>query len=404
MSTQESIFHSIEKVIEALRNGEMVIVTDDENRENEGDLVIPAEKADARAINFMTMHGRGLVCVSLTSERLQELSLKRMPARNRGDAFGCAFMESVDAAYGITTGISAEDRARTVEVLVNPESTEADLVSPGHLFPLEARSGGVLRRAGHTEASLDLARLAGFKPAGVICEILKDDGTMARLPDLMLFAERHQLKICSVADLIAYRRRTERLVEAISEVDMPTANGHFRLRLYHSFSDGLDHIALIKGDPAGSDAPPLVRVHSECMTGDVFHSERCDCGQQLNEAMRMIEEEGCGVVLYMRQEGRGIGLANKLHAYELQERGLDTIEANERLGFDADLRDYGIGAQILSDIGLRSIRLMTNNPCKVVGLQGHGLEIVERVPIVIPPCKYNERYLDTKKKRMGHLI
>ncbi|NLF22260.1 MAG: bifunctional 3,4-dihydroxy-2-butanone-4-phosphate synthase/GTP cyclohydrolase II [Lentisphaerae bacterium] len=397
-------FDPIPEVLDAIRAGEMVVVVDDEQRENEGDLVIAAEKADARAINFMTLHGRGLICLSLPADRLQQLGLRRMPSRNRGDAFGCAFMESVDAAHGTTTGISAEDRAQTVRVLLDPATTAADLVSPGHLFPLEARPGGVLTRAGHTEASLDLARLAGLQPAGVICEILQPDGTMARLPQLRVFAAEHRLKMCSVADLIAHRRRTERMIEALSEVDMPTDIGHFRLRLYHSSVDGLDHLALVKGAPGDAAEPPLVRVHSECMTGDVFHSARCDCGRQLEAAMRMIEQAGCGVVLYMRQEGRGIGLANKLHAYVLQEKGLDTVDANEQLGFSADLRDYGVGAQILADLGLQRIRLLTNNPRKVVGLQGYGLEIVERVPIVIAPSEHNHRYLETKKSRMGHLI
>ena len=400
----DSTLDSIPDVLDAIRAGQMVVVVDDEQRENEGDLVIAAEKADARAINFMTLYGRGLICMSMTPERLQQLGLRRMPSRNSGDAFGCAFMESVDAIRGTTTGISAEDRAQTVRTLLSPDTVGADLVSPGHLFPLEARTGGVLTRAGHTEASLDLARLAGLQPAGVICEILETDGTMARLPELRQFAVKHQLKICSVADLIAYRHRTERMIEALSEVDMPTDFGHFRLRLYHSAVDGFDHVALIKGDLNASTEPPLVRVHSECMTGDVFHSSRCDCGHQLEAAMRMIEAAGCGVVLYMRQEGRGIGLANKLDAYVLQENGYDTVDANEKLGFSADLRDYGVGAQILVDLGLHRIRLLTNNPRKVVGLQGYGLEIVERVPIVITPTEHNNRYLETKKRRMGHLI
>ena len=400
----EALFDPISEIIDAIRDGQMVVVTDDERRENEGDLIIAAEKADAQAINFMAQHGRGLICMSMPADRLKRLGLRRMPSRNRGDAFGCAFMESVDAVRGTTTGISAEDRAQTVRTLLDPSTTESDLVSPGHLFPLETRLGGVLTRAGHTEASSDLARLAGLQPMGVICEILLPDGTMARLPDLRKFVAKHGLKICSVADLIAYRSRTERLIETLNECDMPTDLGHFRLRLYHSTVDGLDHVALIKGDLKGSAEPPLVRVHSECMTGDVFHSERCDCGRQLDAAMQMIEKEGRGVVLYMRQEGRGIGLVNKLHAYVLQENGYDTVEANEKLGFAPDLRDYGIGAQILADLGLRRVRLLTNNPRKVIGLQGYGLEIVERVPIVIPPSPFNRRYLETKKIRMGHLI
>ncbi len=398
------LFDPVEEALETIHAGQMVVVADDEQRENEGDLVIAAEKADARAINFMTLHGRGLICIALLPERLRELDLARMPSRNRGDPFGCAFMESVDAAHGVTTGISAEDRAQTVRTLLDSATRPNDLVSPGHLFPLEARPGGVLTRAGHTEASVDLARLAGLQPAGVICEILRPDGAMARLPELRAFATAHGLKMLAIADLIAYRRRQERLVEAGCEVDMPTSVGHFRLRLFRSKVDGLEHLALIKGTLAGDDRPVLVRVHSECLTGDVFYSERCDCGRQLLESMRMIEKEGRGVVLYMRQEGRGIGLANKLHAYILQEEGLDTVEANVKLGFAPDLRDYGVGAQILSELGLKRIRLLTNNPRKVVGLQGYGLEIVERVPIVVPPSLHNRHYLDTKRRKMGHLI
>ncbi len=402
MSTH--LFDPVPAVLDDIRNGRMVVVADDEQRENEGDLIMAAEKVDADAINFMTLHGRGLICMAMMPERLRALGLERMPARNRGDRFGCAFMESVDAAHGTTTGISAADRAHTVQVLLDESSEPDDLVTPGHLFPLQARQGGVLMRAGHTEAAVDLARLSGLQPAGVICEILKPDGTMARLPDLRAFADRFGLKMLSIADLIAYRIHGEKLIENGSEVDMPTESGHFRLRLYRSKLDGLEHLALIKGDPANSSTPPLVRVHSECLTGDVFHSLRCDCGNQLLAAMRMIEADGCGVVLYMRQEGRGIGLSNKLHAYKLQEQGMDTVEANEKLGFAADLRDYGLGAQILADLGLQRIRLLTNNPRKVVGLQGYGLEIVERVSIVIPPSQYNQRYLETKKRKLGHLI
>ncbi len=400
----DRVFDPVEEVLDAVKAGQMVVVADDEQRENEGDLVMAAEKADAQAINFMTMHGRGLVCVALPPERLRALELRRMPARNRGDRYGCAFMESVDAARGIATGNSAADRAQTIRVLLDPASHSADLVSPGHLFPLEARPGGVLERAGHTEASVDLARLAGLRPAGVICEILRPDGEMARLPELRAFADRHGLKMLAIADLIAFRRRREKLVEADSEVDLPTDLGHFRLRLYRSRLDGLEHLALIKGDLAAPGPPPLVRVHSECLTGDIFQSERCDCGRQLQAAMRMIETEGRGALVYMRQEGRGIGLTNKLHAYFLQEQGLDTVEANERLGFAADLRDYGLGAQILVDLGLKRLRLLTNNPRKVVGLEGYGLEIVERVPIVVPPSAHNRRYLETKRDKMGHLL
>ena len=399
------IFDSVEEGIAAIRAGQMVVVADDENRENEGDLVAAAETVTPETINFMVQHGRGLVCMPLMAERVRQLGLQRMPTRNRGDAFSTAFLDSVDAAsvHGVTTGISAADRARTVRVLVDPQSTCKDLVSPGHLFPLEARPGGVLVRAGHTEASVDLAALAGFSPAAVICEIMAGDGTMARLPELRFFATQHGLKMISVSSLIEYRRHREKLIERVRDVDLPTAHGHFRLRMYRSVLDNQEPLVLIKGDPSG-DPPPLVRVHSECLTGDVFGSARCDCGEQLHAAMDMVEREGRGVVLYMRQEGRGIGLANKLHAYELQEQGLDTVEANLKLGFAADLRDYGVGAQILADLGLRRIRLLTNNPRKVIGLEGYGLSIVERVPISCVPSAHNARYLETKRNKMGHLI
>lgn len=400
---EQGLFDPVDEVIASVRRGEMVVVTDDERRENEGDLVMAGEKVSARTINFMAHYGRGLICVCATAERLQRLGVSRAVTKGRGDAYQTAFMESVDAAHGISTGISAHDRARTIQVIANDRSKPRDLVSPGHTFPIEAREGGVLRRAGHTEASVDLARMAGLKPVGVICEILRDDGSMARVPDLRAFATEHKLKMTCIADLIALRRREERLVEFVREVNLPTRWGTFRLRLYRSLIENENHIALVMGRPS-ANKPVLVRVHSECLTGDVFGSLRCDCGTQFHEAMRRVAEQKCGVILYMRQEGRGIGLAGKIHAYELQERGLDTVEANEELGFAADLRDYGIGAQILSELGLRKIRLITNNPRKVVGLEGYGLQIVERVPLVCPATRHNARYLRAKKEKLGHLL
>jgi 3,4-dihydroxy 2-butanone 4-phosphate synthase/GTP cyclohydrolase II len=400
---REDMFDSMEDVVDSFGRGEMVVVSDDENRENEGDLVMAADSVSDDKINFMLRHGRGLVCVAMTPERLKLLGIGRMATRGRGDQFSTAFMESVDAAAGITTGISAHDRAATIRVLVADEATPGDLVSPGHTFPLQAMEGGVLRRAGHTEAAVDLARLSGRKPAGVICEILREDGTMARIADLKAFASRHGLRMTSVADLIAHRRRTEKLVREIRSVSLPTSHGGFRLHLFESLVDGEHHVALVMGKPEPS-APVLVRVHSECLTGDVFGSLRCDCGCQLDAAMSAIAREGTGVLLYMRQEGRGIGLANKIHAYALQEGGLDTVEANVKLGFEADLRDYGIGAQILSELGLRRIRLMTNNPRKIVGLEGYGLEIAERVPVICEAGDHNRRYLETKKLKMGHIL
>jgi len=396
-------FDPVEEIVAAIGRGELVVVTDDEKRENEGDLVMAAECATDETINFMARYGRGLICVALTPDALSRLHITRMSKRGSGDAHGTAFMESVDARDGITTGISAHDRARTVELLVAESTKPDDLVSPGHTFPLEAAQGGVLNRAGHTEASVDLARLAGRVPAGVICEILRDDGKMARLPELREFADRHGLKMTSVADLIAYRRRQEKLVRFVRSVRLPTEFGEFQLKLYESLVDGEHHVALVLGD-LGKTPSVLVRVHSECLTGDVLHSLRCDCGNQLRTAMRMIGDEGTGVVLYMRQEGRGIGLANKIHAYELQDGGLDTVEANEHLGFDADLREYGVGAQILTDLGLSKIRLMTNNPQKIVGLEGYGLEIKERIPILCGHVDDNKQYLATKKKKLGHLL
>lgn len=387
--------------IEAIAKGEMIIVVDDEDRENEGDLLMAAEKATPEAINFMATYGRGLVCVPLTGERVDELKLTPMVPENV-ESFKTAFTVSVDAR-GVATGISAYERARTVEVLVDPKAKPEDLNRPGHIFPLRAKEGGVLRRAGHTEAAVDLARLAGLYPAGVICEIMKDDGTMARLPDLLEFAKKHDLKIISVADLIKFRLRRERLVKRFAAPHLPTRYGDFTLIGYESVLDGECHLALVKGDVAGKENV-LVRMHSQCLTGDVFGSERCDCGEQLSRALEMIGAEECGVLVYMRQEGRGIGLKDKLRAYELQEKGADTVEANEQLGYPPDLRDYGIGAQILMDLGLKTIRLLTNNPRKVVGLDAYDLKVVERVPIEIPPNNNNRCYLATKKHRMGHLL
>ncbi len=396
-------FNPVEEVIRAIRQGRMVVIVDDQRRENEGDLVVAAEKAGDRAVNFMATHGRGLICVAMTAERLARLKIGRASSRHDAGQFQTAFMESVDACQGVSTGISARDRARTIRVLVDERSRPEDLASPGHIFPLEAREGGILRRAGHTEASVDLARMAGLKPAAVICEIMRADGQMARLPDLRKFVARHHLKITSVADLIAWRRRRERLVACVQTTTLPTEFGVFQLKLYHSITDGKDHLALVLGEPA-KDKSALVRVHSECLTGDVFGSLRCDCGTQLRAALKLVAAEKSGVVLYMRQEGRGIGLANKIHAYALQDKGLDTVQANVRLGFSDDLRDYGIGAQILTDLGLKKIRLMTNNPRKVIGLEGYGIKIIERIPVVFTSNKYNRRYLHVKKNKMGHLL
>jgi 3,4-dihydroxy 2-butanone 4-phosphate synthase/GTP cyclohydrolase II len=395
-------FDPIEEVIAAIKRGEMVVVTDDENRENEGDLIAAAAKITPETINFMATHGRGLICVPITEVRGDELGLTSMAA-NSNDPFKTAFTMSIDAKQGTTTGISAFDRAVTIKALLDPASTGDSFISPGHLFPLVARDGGVLRRAGHTEAAIDLAQLAGLAPAGVICEIMNDDGTMARVPQLDAFRKKHNLKWCSIAELIAFRRKNEILIEKGHVAKLPTSFGPFNIQIYKSRVDGLEHLALVKGDVAGREAV-LVRVHSECLTGDVFGSERCDCGDQLHTAMRMIAEEECGIIVYMRQEGRGIGLGNKIHAYRLQDDGADTVEANEQLGFAADLRDYGIGVQILLDQGVKSIRLLTNNPRKIVGLSGFGLEIKERVPLVIEPKEHNKRYLMTKKEKLGHIF
>jgi 3,4-dihydroxy 2-butanone 4-phosphate synthase/GTP cyclohydrolase II len=397
-------FDRVEDAIEAVRRGEMVIVADDEDRENEGDRVMAAAAVTPDHINFMTKYGRGLICVALTNERADELDLALMTDNNT-DPQGTAFTVSVDAhrRFGVTTGISAHDRAKTIEVLLDPATTPADLRRPGHIFPLRAKPGGVLRRVGQTEASVDLAELAGFPPAGVICEILDADGTMARRPQLEEFAEHHGLRFITVAQLVSFRLTKTRIIERVAEAALPTEFGDFRVFAYQSVLDGREHLALVKGDLA-TKANVLVRMHSECMTGDVFASKRCDCGEQLVAAMRRIEEEGLGAIVYLRQEGRGIGLANKLKAYKLQDEGMDTVEANAQLGFKPDLRDYGIGAQILLDLGLHSIRLLTNNPRKIVGLDGYDIEVTGREPLKVVPGEHNERYLDTKRAKLGHIL
>jgi len=379
-----------------------VIVTDDADRENEGDLLMAASKITPAAVNFMARHGRGLICAPITEERAHQLGLQRMVAHNR-ELFKTDFTVSVDATTGVSTGISAKDRAQTIKILASPTGRPEELVQPGHVFPLQAKPGGVLRRAGHTEAAVDFARLAGLDPSGVICEILREDGSMARLPDLVKFKRKHGLKLCSIQDLIAWRRKSEKLVVREESIVMPTDYGDFDLHLYRSLVDGMHHLALVMGKISRTK-PTLVRVHSECLTGDVFASRRCDCGSQLHQAMQKIASAGSGVLVYMRQEGRGIGLGPKIHAYKLQEQGLDTVEANEKLGFPMDLRDYGLGAQILSDLGVQKLRLLTNNPRKVVGLVGYDLEITEQIPIRSEPNRHNAKYLATKKKKMGHTL
>ena len=395
------MFDTVEDCIDALKRGEIILVTDDADRENEGDCICAAEFATRENVNFMATYARGLICMPMSRDWCRMLDLPQMVAQNT-DNHQTAFTVSIDAV-STTTGISAEERSMTALACVRDGAKPSDFRRPGHMFPLEARAGGVLRRAGHTEATVDLCRLAGLKEIGLCCEVMKDDGTMARLDDIAAFAKRHGLRMMTIADLIAYRRKVDKLVEKVEEVDLPTEHGHFRLSMYKSRVTGLEHLALVKGR-VDDGAPALVRVHSECFTGDVLGSERCDCGPQLHAAMEMVEREGRGAVVYMRQEGRGIGLENKLHAYRKQEEGLDTVEANVALGFAPDLRDYGEGAQILEDLGIRKLRLMTNNPCKIAGLEGYGLEIVERVPIVIPANAHDKRYLDTKREKMGHII
>jgi len=400
--TRHVVLDTIEAAVAAIAAGEVIIVVDDEDRENEGDFIMASQKVTPEAINFLSKHGRGLICTAITSERARDLELPQM-VHNNTARLRTNFTVSVDAREGVTTGISAGDRSRTISLIAAPDTKAADFDRPGHIFPLEAQGGGVLTRSGHTEAAVDLAKLAGLEPSGILCEIMDHDGSMARLPRLREIADEFGLKFISIADLIAYRRLNERLVERAVEVPMPTRIGDFTMTAYTTTVDSRQHVALVKGEIT-SEKPVLVRVHSECMTGDLFHSLRCDCGDQLESALAQIEREGCGVLLYMRQEGRGIGLINKLKAYRLQDQGADTVEANHRLGFDDDLREYGIGAQILRDLGVRRMRLMTNNPRKLVGLEGYGIELVDRVPLQIEPNARNRKYLQTKKDRMGHML
>ena len=401
-AAEETPFATIEEALEEIRAGRMIIVTDDEDRENEGDLVMAAQFATPEAINFMAKEGRGLICLSLTAQRCDQLGLRLMTAKNEAP-LETAFTVSIEAAEGVTTGISAHDRAHTIQTAIDPDATPRDIVVPGHVFPLKAKDGGVLERTGHTEAAVDLSRLAGVSPAGVICEVMNEDGTMARVDDLVGYATKHGLKMITIADLIAYRRENEKLVERVVSTALPTSFGDFRAVGFRSLVDDKHHVAMVKGE-VDTGEPVLVRVHSECLTGDVFHSMRCDCGEPLAAAMAMIEEEGQGVLLYLSQEGRGIGLLNKLRAYKLQEEGLDTVDANLELGLPADLRDYGIGAQILRDLGLSKIKILTNNPKKIIGLEGHGLEVTEQIKIEAPPNMHNEAYLKTKRDRMGHIL